>query len=87
MELVFNKLEDGQDYFVAAETVVDNNKYYLFVNENEIKEPAIRKEVGDELVGLDDIKEFQKVIAQFLVDNKDNPELKKYFIEFNENKE
>lgn len=87
MKLFFNKLDDGQDYFVVAETILDNDKYYLFVNEKSIKEPAIRKEVGDELVGLDDIMEFQKVIGQFILENKDNPEFKKYFSEFNKNKE
>lgn len=83
MELEFITLENGQDYFVATKTKVKDTIYYMLVNENVLSDIVIRKEVGDELVGLDDMNEFRLAIAKLYQENENNPEITKYLNEFN----
>lgn len=83
MELEFITLENGQDYFVATKTNVKNTIYYMLVNENVLSDIVIRKEVGDELVGLDDMNEFRLAIAKLYQENEGNPEIENYLRKFN----
>lgn len=81
--MTFITLENGQDYYLVAKTSIDNRIYYMLVNEKSYKDVVIRKEVDDELVGLDDMNEFKSVIVSFYKDNENNPEIMKYLIDFN----
>ena len=78
MDMKFIKLEDGNEYYVIAETKLKGTIYYLMVDTKNKKNCAIRKELGDELVGLDNYNEFELVISKFTVDLKDEPTFKQY---------
>lgn len=83
MELAFITLENGKDYFVISTTNINDVIYYLLVNDNDIKDVVIRKEDGTDLVGLNNLDEFKKVISKFYADNKNIPEITKYLRDFN----
>jgi len=69
VEVKVTKLEDGIEYYVLSESVIDNKKYYYLVNMNDEKDVCVRKqeiENGEEyLVTLDSIEELTKVLQAF----------------------
>lgn len=71
-------LENNQEYFVGAETNYNNTTYYFLINLNDNYDCAIRKEEGDDLVGLDDYKELENIIMRFSSEQKDNPSFNAY---------
>ncbi len=62
-------LDDGKDYMVTAELVINNVKYVYLTNENDIADFCIRKINyinGDEfLVGLDSKAEVLMALKEF----------------------
>ena len=75
-------LENGIEYIVAATTEIDSIKYYLLVNPNNRKDFMIRKEDGDEIIGLDDKLEFATVTSDLLQKNIDNQYLQEYVVNY-----
>jgi len=59
------KLEDGINYLILNEQVIDNVKYLYLVNVNDEDDFAIRKVDGEDLVGLTE-EEFDKVIKHII---------------------
>lgn len=55
------RLEDGINYLILKEQEVEGSKYLYLVNVNDEEDFVIRKEVGDELIGLTE-EEFDKVV-------------------------
>lgn len=55
------KLENDINYLIINEQTIDNVKYLYLVNVNDENDFAIRKEIGNELIGLTE-EEFAKVI-------------------------
>ena len=66
------ELENGKLYAKVTEVVIDNIKYFFLVNSKDTYDYVIRKEVGEEIVGLDNNEEFEKVLRKILEDNKIN---------------
>ncbi len=66
------ELENGKLYAKVTEVVIDNIKYFFLVNSKDTYDYVIRKEVGEEIVGLDNNEEFEKVLRKLLEDNKIN---------------
>lgn len=64
------ELENGKLYAKVTEVVIDNIKYFFLVNSKDTYDYVIRKEVGEEIVGLDNNEEFEKVLRKLLEDNK-----------------
>ena len=54
-------LEDGIDYAVLDEI----NNYVYLANVSDPKDICIRKDIGEELVGLDNEEEFNKALRLF----------------------
>ena len=67
------KLEDGINYLILNEQVIDNVKYLYLVNVNDEDDFAIRKEDGEDLVGLTE-EEFDKVIKYIIKEINDDIE-------------
>lgn len=59
------KLENGINYLILNEQVIDDDKYLYLVNVNDEDDFAIRKEEGEDLVGLTE-EEFDKVIKYII---------------------
>ena len=59
-------LEDGKKCIIIAEEIIDNNKYVYLVNTANRKDYIIRKEINNELIGLDNEEEFNKVTLALL---------------------
>jgi hypothetical protein len=59
-------LEDGKICIIIAEEIIDNNKYVYLVNTANRKDYIIRKEKNNELIGLDNEEEFNKVTLALL---------------------
>jgi hypothetical protein len=59
-------LEDGKNCIIIAEEIIDNNKYVYLVNTANRKDYIIRKEINNELIGLDNEEEFNKVTLALL---------------------
>lgn len=64
-------LEDGQDYMIVDEIVIDEVKYVYLAKEQDISNFCIRKENiinnSQYLVGLDNKEEFDKALQTFAV--------------------
>ena len=62
-------LDDGIEYLIVDTKVIDNVEYTLFSNINDESDICFRKlsiQDGEEyFVGLDDEKEFEKVVLTF----------------------
>lgn len=62
-------LEDGIEYLIVSDETIDNTKYTLFANIDNDTDICFRKTIikdGKEyFVGLDDQKEFEKVLLTF----------------------
>lgn len=62
-------LEDGIEYLIFKEKNIDNIKYTLFVNINDKTDICFRKTIikdnEEYYIGLDDEKEFEKVLLSF----------------------
>ena len=56
-------LENNQEYIKITEKIINNIKYYLLANPNSYSDFVIRKQIGEEIVGLNDEEEFNKVIS------------------------
>ena len=66
-------LDDGIEYLIYDTEVIDNIEYTLFSNINEPDDICFRKTIteNDEkfYIGLDDEKEFEKVLLVFTKKN------------------
>ena len=62
-------LDDGIEYLIYDNEIIDNNKYTLFVNVTDDSDICFRKIItknNEEFyVGLDDDHEFEKVLLHF----------------------
>lgn len=62
-------LDDGKDYMVTAEIVINNIKYVYLTNEEDIADFCIRKinniNNNEYLVGLDSKEEVLMVLKEF----------------------
>ena len=62
-------LDDGIEYLILNDKVIDGIKYTLFANIKDAEDICFRKTIiqdGEEYyVGLDDMKEFEKVLFEF----------------------
>ena len=69
-------LDDGIEYLIVDTEVIDNTEYTLFANVNDEEDICFRKtsiENGERyFVGLDDEKEFEKVLLVFTKKNINN---------------
>lgn len=69
-------LDDGIEYLIYDTEKIDNIEYTLFVNVNDATDICFRKTIteNDEefYIGLDDEKEFEKVLLIFTKKNLDN---------------
>ena len=74
-------LETGKEYAVLSDIDINNIKYYVLYNPEIAGDFAFRKEEDDELVGLDDEKEFELVVRNLYEKNKDNEALVKFLTE------
>lgn len=63
-------LEDNNSYMITNELVINNTKYLLLTNENDITKYCIRKikNINNEeyLVGLDSEEELNQVLSVFM---------------------
>ena len=62
-------LEDGKEYILLKEKLINNVKYFLLVNGNDKDDFVIRKQSEYEIIGLDDEEEFEKVVGLFMESN------------------
>lgn len=66
-------LDDGIEYIIYDTEIIDNIEYTLFVNVNDNTDICFRKTIteNDEnfYTGLDDEKEFEKVLLTFTKKN------------------
>ena len=74
-ELKFIKLENDKEYYVITEITLNDNKYYVLVNQDNNYDIVIRKDEKEYLVGLDDADELKSVLSKLIIDNKDNPDI------------
>ena len=69
-------LDDGIEYLIVDTEVIDNTEYTLFANVNDEEDICFRKtsiENGERyFVGLDEEKEFEKVLLVFTKKNINN---------------
>lgn len=61
-ELELVTLETGKVCIVIGEEIIDGTKYVYLVNAGSKKDYTIRKEINNELIGLNDQNEFDKAI-------------------------
>ncbi|MEG0977293.1 MAG: hypothetical protein RSE41_10310 [Clostridia bacterium] len=77
-EVEYITLEDGIDYIILDEIIVNNIKYVYLVNENDDLDFVIRKvkiENNEEyLVGLDTDEEFDNVLKEYIEKHKNDLE-------------
>lgn len=68
-------LDDGKDYMVTDELVINNVKYLLLTNENDVADFCIRKinniNNSEYLVGLNNKDEVLNVLKEFAKKNHD----------------
>ncbi len=64
-------LENGKKCIVIHEINIEGIKFVYLVNENDLKDFTIRKEINNELIGLKDEAEFEKALAYLVVHQKD----------------
>ena len=74
-------LENNIEYIIASTVRINETKYYLLINPLDKYEYLIRKEVDDELVGLDDKNEFEIVVSKLYIVNAKNPYLEAFIEE------
>lgn len=53
------------EYLILKETLVNGINYLLLVNMNNRNDFVIRKEIENQLIGLDNDEEFYKIINAF----------------------
>lgn len=71
-ELEYIILENGRDYFIIDEITENNVTYLYLTNENDEKDFCIRKMGKDnEVLKLDNDKEFDKALLYFTKKHKD----------------
>ena len=75
-ELEIITLDDGKDYIVTDEIIIDDVKYVYFTDEADIASFCIRKIniINNEeyLVGLKDRNEFNMALEKFLEGNQND---------------
>lgn len=69
-ELELVTLEDNKVCIVLNEIEIDNIKYVYLVNSQDKTDYIIRKEINDELIGLDNEIEFENAIKQLIINTK-----------------
>lgn len=80
MKMTLITLENNQDYIVLSTIELNNNKYFILVNELDEKDLCIRKVIMNKdnkevLVKLDSNEEFFEVLSMFNnLNRKDNNE-------------
>ena len=66
-------LDDGIEYLIYDTEIIDNIEYTLFVNINDENDICFRKTIVENnekyFIGLDDEKEFEKVLLTFTKKN------------------
>ena len=66
-------LDDGIEYLIYDTETIDNTEYTLFVNINDENDICFRKTVVENgekyFIGLDNDKEFEKVLLTFTKKN------------------
>lgn len=66
-------LDDGIEYYIYDTKIINDIEYTLFVNVNDEEDICFRKTIienGEKyFIGLDDEKEFEKVILYFSKEN------------------
>lgn len=66
-------LDDGIEYLIYDTEIIDNIEYTLFVNINDDTDICFRKTITENnesfFIGLDDEKEFEKVLLTFTKKN------------------
>ncbi len=65
MDVTFIKLEDGRDCILLDEFNYNNIKYAILVNSLDKDDFILRKIINDNLVGLENEEEFQKVFMYY----------------------
>lgn len=68
-ELEFVTLENGNEYIILDEIDDNGIKYLYLVNSGNSSDFAIRKEFGNELIGLDNKAELNRVLDVFVKKN------------------
>lgn len=72
MEVETVILEDGKNCIVINEIEIDGIKYVYLVNVVDNNDYVIRKEINNELVGLDNEIEFKKAMAHLIIKQREN---------------
>lgn len=72
MEVETVILEDGKNCIVIKELIIEGIKYVYLVNAENNKDYIIRKEINNELVGLDNETEFKKAMAYLIIKQRKN---------------
>lgn len=66
-------LDDGIEYYIYDSEIIDNIEYTLFVNVKDATDICFRKTITENedkfYIGLDDNKEFEKVLLHFTKKN------------------
>lgn len=65
-------LEDGRECLILNELSMKKTKYLVLVNINNSTDFIIRKKVGNDIVGLDNEKEFENVLKELTDSIKNN---------------
>jgi len=62
-------LDNGEEYYLVDETIIDNTKYYYLANMNDSNDICVRKQVLENGVSfvstLDDIDELMRALQAF----------------------
>lgn len=59
------QLVDNRKYIVSNSTIIDNKKYYLFINDEIETDIVIGYIDSNDLVMIDDPKEYTKILSSF----------------------
>lgn len=62
-------LDNNKEYFKVTELTINNINYYLLNNIDDKSDFVIRKEVNDEIVGLDNEDEFNLIVNKLINKN------------------
>lgn len=74
-EVTVVTLDNGQDYMIVKDSVIDGKRYCYFVNENDETDICVRRidkiENEDHFVYLDNDQEFNQVMEHFIKEIKE----------------
>ena len=71
MQINVIKLENQKEYAIIKELIIDNITYVYLNNINDNKDFTIRKKDHQDLIGLDNLEELEKVMAYFTIKRND----------------